>query len=237
MDADTKGAFDAALKKLQDAGVTVVDVEMPKLMELNGAVGFPLALYEAYDDVVGVPQDERHRRVDRSAGQADRQPGREGHLRRPRHSAQAAGPEQHGRRCQAGVRRGDEEIASGAAGAVPRHLQAQSSRRAGVPDRAQGGAAGDAGVEQRAGVPRRHPEHRPRQQRRRAGAADSDRASARRRNCRSAWSSTARPAATGGSSPSAWRSRTCSDDCRRRRSESRRRSCSTLPVYHSGAWR
>ena len=51
MDADTKGAFDAALKKLQDAGVTVVDVEMPKLMELNGAVSFPLALYEAYDDL------------------------------------------------------------------------------------------------------------------------------------------------------------------------------------------
>jgi indoleacetamide hydrolase len=52
MDADTQAAFDAAMAKLKDAGVTFVDVEMPRLMELNGAVGFPLALYEAYDDVV-----------------------------------------------------------------------------------------------------------------------------------------------------------------------------------------
>jgi Asp-tRNA(Asn)/Glu-tRNA(Gln) amidotransferase A subunit family amidase len=52
MDADTQAAFDAALARLKGAGVTLVEVEMPKLMELNGAVGFPLALYEAYDDVV-----------------------------------------------------------------------------------------------------------------------------------------------------------------------------------------
>jgi indoleacetamide hydrolase len=51
LDADTQAAFDGALAKLKGAGVTLVDVEMPKLMELNGAVGFPLALYEAYDDV------------------------------------------------------------------------------------------------------------------------------------------------------------------------------------------
>ena len=38
--------------KLKAAGVTVVDVEMPKLAELNGQVGFPVALYEAYDDMV-----------------------------------------------------------------------------------------------------------------------------------------------------------------------------------------
>lgn len=37
---------------MKAAGVAVVDVDMPKLMELNGAVGFPLALYEAYDDMV-----------------------------------------------------------------------------------------------------------------------------------------------------------------------------------------
>ena len=52
MDADTQAAFDAALAKLKAAGVTVVDVEMPQLVELNGAVGFPVALYEAYDDMV-----------------------------------------------------------------------------------------------------------------------------------------------------------------------------------------
>jgi mandelamide amidase len=52
MDADTQAAFDAAIAKLRGAGVTLVDVEMPQLLELNGAVGFPVALYEAYDDVV-----------------------------------------------------------------------------------------------------------------------------------------------------------------------------------------
>jgi indoleacetamide hydrolase len=52
MDADTQQALDAAIAKLQGAGVTMVDVQMPKLMELNGAVSFPVALYEAYDDMV-----------------------------------------------------------------------------------------------------------------------------------------------------------------------------------------
>ena len=52
LDADTRAATDASLAKLRAAGVTLVDVEMPKLMELNGAVGFPLALYEANDDMV-----------------------------------------------------------------------------------------------------------------------------------------------------------------------------------------
>jgi mandelamide amidase len=52
LDGDTEGAFRAAIDKLKSAGVTVVDVEMPKLADLNGQVGFPLALYEAYDDMV-----------------------------------------------------------------------------------------------------------------------------------------------------------------------------------------
>jgi len=52
MDGDTQAAFDAATAKLKDAGVVFVDVEMPRLMDLNGAVSFPIALYEAYDDVV-----------------------------------------------------------------------------------------------------------------------------------------------------------------------------------------
>ena len=51
LDADTRGATDAALAKLRAAGVTLVDVEMPKLMETNAEVGFPLALYEANDDM------------------------------------------------------------------------------------------------------------------------------------------------------------------------------------------
>ncbi|MEN9629729.1 MAG: hypothetical protein RJA10_2956 [Pseudomonadota bacterium] len=51
-DADTQAAFDDALARLKGAGVTLVDVEMPRLQELNGAIGFPVALYEAYDDGV-----------------------------------------------------------------------------------------------------------------------------------------------------------------------------------------
>ena len=59
LDADTQQAFDAALAKLQAAGVTIVDVDMPKLMDLNGAVSFPVALYEAYDDMVAYLRSTR----------------------------------------------------------------------------------------------------------------------------------------------------------------------------------
>jgi mandelamide amidase len=52
LDDDTKTAFNATLDKLKAAGVTIVDVDMPKLAELNGQVGFPVAMYEAYDDMV-----------------------------------------------------------------------------------------------------------------------------------------------------------------------------------------
>lgn len=53
LDADTKAAMDVALGKLREAGVELVEVEMPQLMELNGRIGFPLALFEAHDDVAG----------------------------------------------------------------------------------------------------------------------------------------------------------------------------------------
>ena len=52
LDADTQAAFDDALAKMKAFGVTIVEVDMPGLMDLNGAIGFPLALYEAYDDMV-----------------------------------------------------------------------------------------------------------------------------------------------------------------------------------------
>lgn len=52
LDADTRTAFDAAIARLRAAGVTIVDVTMPDLATLNGAVSFPVALYEAYDDMV-----------------------------------------------------------------------------------------------------------------------------------------------------------------------------------------
>ncbi|PPQ18065.1 indoleacetamide hydrolase [Bradyrhizobium sp. AC87j1] len=53
LDADTETAFQAAIMRMKAQGVTVVEVEMPQLAELNGQVGFPVALYEAYDDMVG----------------------------------------------------------------------------------------------------------------------------------------------------------------------------------------
>ena len=52
LDGDTAGAIAAAHERLKAAGVTLVDVDMPELMELNRQVGFPVALYEAYDDMV-----------------------------------------------------------------------------------------------------------------------------------------------------------------------------------------
>lgn len=52
LDGDTQAAFHAALARLKTQGVTVVDIEMPALAQLNGQVGFPVALYEAYDDMV-----------------------------------------------------------------------------------------------------------------------------------------------------------------------------------------
>jgi indoleacetamide hydrolase len=51
LDADTKAATDAALDKLRAAGATIVDVDMPDLRKLNDAASFPVALYEAYDDL------------------------------------------------------------------------------------------------------------------------------------------------------------------------------------------
>jgi mandelamide amidase len=51
LDADTKAAFDSGVARMKAAGVTFVALDLPQLMELNGAVGFPLALYEAHDDV------------------------------------------------------------------------------------------------------------------------------------------------------------------------------------------
>lgn len=52
LDGDTQAAFHAALARLKAQGATVVDIEMPELAQLNGQVGFPVALYEAYDDMV-----------------------------------------------------------------------------------------------------------------------------------------------------------------------------------------
>lgn len=52
LDDDTDTAFRAAIAKLKSLGVTVVDVEMPQLAELNGKISFPVAIYEANEDMV-----------------------------------------------------------------------------------------------------------------------------------------------------------------------------------------
>lgn len=52
LDADTEAAFHTAVAQMTSQGVTVSEIEMPQLAELNGQVGFPVALYEAYDDMV-----------------------------------------------------------------------------------------------------------------------------------------------------------------------------------------
>ncbi|WP_369720894.1 indoleacetamide hydrolase [Bradyrhizobium sp. LLZ17] len=52
LDADTDAAFQAAVAEMKARGVTVVEIVMPELAELNGQVGFPVALCEAYDDMV-----------------------------------------------------------------------------------------------------------------------------------------------------------------------------------------
>jgi indoleacetamide hydrolase len=52
MDDDTQIAFTAALTKLKAEGVKIIDVPMPLINDINGAISFPVALYEAHDDMV-----------------------------------------------------------------------------------------------------------------------------------------------------------------------------------------
>ena len=52
LDDDTQAAFNAAIAKLKAEGVKVIDVNMPLLMDLNTAVSFPVAMFEAHGDMV-----------------------------------------------------------------------------------------------------------------------------------------------------------------------------------------
>jgi indoleacetamide hydrolase len=52
LDGDTEAAFRAALELIKSQGVSVVEIEIQQLAELNRQVGFPVALFEAYDDMV-----------------------------------------------------------------------------------------------------------------------------------------------------------------------------------------
>ncbi len=90
--------------KLGAAGVTLVEVDMPRLMELNGAVGFPVALYEAIRRRRGLPQAPPSGAEHPADGRGRRQPRRGGHLPGPGDPAQAAGARQHRGRCAPGLR-------------------------------------------------------------------------------------------------------------------------------------
>jgi len=51
LDEDTSEVIAATLELFRAAGIDIVEVDMPALDELNRAVGMPVALYEAYDDL------------------------------------------------------------------------------------------------------------------------------------------------------------------------------------------
>ncbi len=51
LDPETEQVTKAALDRLQGAGAEIVEVDMPGLVDLNGKVSFPVALYEANVDL------------------------------------------------------------------------------------------------------------------------------------------------------------------------------------------
>jgi mandelamide amidase len=59
LDAETRALTDQALDKLRRAGVTLVQVQMPGLAELNAKIGFPVALFEANRDMTAYLIDYR----------------------------------------------------------------------------------------------------------------------------------------------------------------------------------
>jgi len=51
LDPDTKVVVDRALDRLAAAGAVIVEIDIPQLKALNDRVSFPVAIYEAYDDM------------------------------------------------------------------------------------------------------------------------------------------------------------------------------------------
>ncbi len=62
LDRDLEAVTKAARAKLAEAGVVLVDVDMPGLFELNAKVSFPVALHEPIADIPGLSQGDRHHR-------------------------------------------------------------------------------------------------------------------------------------------------------------------------------
>jgi mandelamide amidase len=51
LESGVREVAEAAVERLRSAGVQLVDVELPRLAEFNGAAGFPIALYEFVRDM------------------------------------------------------------------------------------------------------------------------------------------------------------------------------------------
>jgi mandelamide amidase len=58
LDADTQIVSAAAVKKLEAAGVRFIEIPEAGLQELNKAIGFPVVIYEAYDDMVAYLREQ-----------------------------------------------------------------------------------------------------------------------------------------------------------------------------------
>lgn len=58
LDDDTNVLAKAAVKKLEAAGVSFVEVPDARLMELNEPIGFPVVFHEAYDDMVAYLREQ-----------------------------------------------------------------------------------------------------------------------------------------------------------------------------------
>lgn len=59
LDEGTRAVTERALERLRAAGAEIVEVDMPRLNALNGAVSFPVAVYEAYDDLAAYLREHR----------------------------------------------------------------------------------------------------------------------------------------------------------------------------------
>ncbi len=51
LNPETEAIMAATLERLESAGVTLVEIDMPNLLEINGKTGFPIALYDALADM------------------------------------------------------------------------------------------------------------------------------------------------------------------------------------------
>ena len=106
LDRDVEAVTKAARAKLAEAGVVLVDVDMPGLFEQNAKVSFPVALHEPIADIPAYLEGVRDR--GHHAGRhrrQDRQPRRQGrvrrhHRRRLRRRLSGCASRCSGRRCR-----------------------------------------------------------------------------------------------------------------------------------------